>query len=65
MKKELKTKEYTYNFIDGGWNTQAGKTKKQAISFAKKRWGVNHKVKKDSFRISTQEEMKNLLSLFY
>jgi hypothetical protein len=65
MKKELKIKEYTYNFIGGGWNTQSAKTKKQAIALAKKRWGVNHEINENSFRISSEAEMKNLLSLFW
>lgn len=63
MKKELK--EYTYNFIGGGWNTEWANTKRQAIAQARKRWGTNHELDENSFRISTKDEMKNLLSLFY
>jgi hypothetical protein len=65
MKKQLKNKQYTYNFIGGGWNTEWAKTKRSAIAQAKKRWSNNLDVDINSFRLSTDKEINELMSLFY
>jgi hypothetical protein len=64
---ELKKKEYLYNFIGGGWNSEFAKTKKGAIKAAKARWNGDDRLTVDekSFRISTPSDYQNLLSLFY
>lgn len=70
MNKPLK--EYLYNFVGGGWNSEFAQTKSQAIKQAKARWegatqsGNPHlEVDPNSFRISTKEDYRNLMSLFY
>jgi hypothetical protein len=58
-------KEYTYNFIGGGWNTEFAANKKQAIAQAKKRWsngGID--IDFNTFRIVSKEVMKQMLSNF-
>jgi hypothetical protein len=64
---ELKNKEYLYNFVGGGWNSEFAKTKKGAIKAAKARWGTDNRliVDEKSFRVSTPSDYQNLLSLFY
>ena len=64
---ELKNKEYLYNFIGGGWNSEFATTKRKAIAQAKKRWNDSKGLDVDvnSFRISTPSDYQNLLSLFY
>jgi len=64
---ELKNKEYLYNFVGGGWNSELAKTKKGAIKAAKARWKTDNRLVVDekSFRISTPTDYQNLLSLFY
>jgi hypothetical protein len=63
----LKNKEYLYNFVGGGWNSEFAKTKKGAIKAAKVRWGTDNRLVVDekSFRVSTPSDYQNLLSLFY
>lgn len=63
----LKNKEYLYNFVGGGWNSEFAKTKRGAISQAKKRWkdSPNLVIDEESFRVSTPEDYNNCLSLFY
>ena len=67
MKTELQKKEYLYNFVGGGWNSEWAKTKRGAIARAKKRWaGEAHLiVDPKSFRISTPRDYQACLSLFY
>jgi hypothetical protein len=60
----LKYKQYTYNFLGGGWNTEWAKTKKGAIAQALKRWGKGNSVNVNSFRLSTDKEINELMSLF-
>lgn len=67
---ELQKKEFLYNFKNGGWNSTFAKTKKGAIAAAKKRWAKESpdlvdKIDEKSFRIKTEEDYRNLLSLFY
>lgn len=63
----LKNKEYLYNFVGGGWNSEFAKTRRGAISQAKKRWkdSPNLVVDEESFRVSTPEDYNSCLSLFY
>ena len=63
----LENKEYLYNFVGGGWNSEFAKTKRGAIAQAKKRWaGINNlQVDTSSFRVSTPRDYQNLMSLFY
>ncbi len=63
----LKNKEYLYNFVGGGWNSEYAKTKRGAISQAKKRWkdSPDLVIDEKSFRVSTPEDYNNCLSLFY
>lgn len=60
-------KEYLYNFVGGGWNSEFALTKRKAIAQAKKRWAgeANLIVDPKSFRISTPSDYKACLSLFY
>ena len=63
----LQKKEYLYNFIGGGWNSEFAKTKRGAIAQAKKRWADSKGLDIDltSFRVSTPSDYQNLMSLFY
>jgi hypothetical protein len=67
MKKQLTMKEYLYNFVGGGWNSEFAKTKRSAIAQAKKRWAesANLIVDEKSFRISTPADYQANMSLFY
>jgi len=62
----MKNKEWLYNFQSGGWNSEIAADKETAIKQASKRWkdSDNLDVDPDSFRIKTDGEYKNLLSLF-
>ena len=64
---ELKNKQYLYNFVGGGWNSEFAKTKRGAIAQAKKRCKDSPDLVIDeaSFRVSTPEDYNNCLSLFY
>lgn len=57
IKRELKEKEYIFNFVGGGWNTTHAKTKRGAIKNASKKY--NDKVSQvdvNSFRIWTKAD---------
>ena len=59
-------KEWLYNFKSGGWNSSEGADREIAIQNAKEQWALTTlQIDEDSFRISTDEEKKHLLSLFY
>ena len=63
-------KEYIYNFITGGWNSEFATSKREAYKKACQRWAKEspkwvERVDKKSFRIATEAEMKNLLSMFW
>lgn len=64
MKTEYKTKQYIFNFKTGGWNTEWAKTKRGAIAQAKKKWN-DLDVDYNSFRIATDKEVDQLMSLFW
>jgi hypothetical protein len=59
-----KRREYIFNFIGGGWNSVMAHYAEEAIYQAQIQYGFE-KVDKKSFRESTPEDMKNMLSLFY
>ena len=60
-------REYLYNFKSGGWNSEWAYTSNQAYAQAMERWGDDTKLAVDpqSFRVSTQSDYANLLSLFH
>ena len=60
-------REYMYNFVGGGWNSEYARTVEEAIEQAKQRWGDDTKLEVDtkSFRVSTPESMRAALSLFH
>jgi len=59
-----KRREYIFNFVGGGWNTVHAHYLEEAQANAKTQYG-DLKVDPKSFRESTPEDMKNMLSLFY
>ena len=68
MKREIKRKEYMYNFEEGGWNTVWAKTKRQAIKLAKSEWlGTGSKLVVDetSFRVTNFEAVQQACKSFY
>jgi hypothetical protein len=67
IEEALTTKrEYLYNFIGGGWNSEYAHTQELAIKQANERWSDgNHQPDLNSFRVSTPADYQNLLSLFY
>lgn len=52
-----------YNFTSGGWNTEMGTSKRQALAKAKKRWAGTKwsDIDEKSFRIITERELSILL----
>jgi len=66
IEESLTTKrEYLYNFIGGGWNSEWAHTRELAIKQAKERWGFSMEVDPDSFRVATHFDHQHLLSLFH
>lgn len=63
----MKTQEYFYNFMSGGFNSEYATSLEEAVIKAKKRWSDTPSlvVNEKSFRIKTREEEINLLSNFY
>ena len=58
-------KHWVYNFKDGGWNSELAKSKKEAMSKAKKRWsGTEFKPDEKTFRVPTRSEYNSLLRMF-
>ena len=64
---KLKKKEYLFNFIGGGWNSEFATTRRGAITQAKKRYKGNNNciVDEKSFRLSTPADYNINMSLFY
>jgi|Wag4MinimDraft_6_1082665.scaffolds.fasta_scaffold77434_2 hypothetical protein len=60
---KTKDKVYMYNFTSGGWNTEMGTSKRQALAKAKKRWAGTKwsDIDEKSFRIITERELSILL----
>jgi hypothetical protein len=63
----LEKKEYLFNFVGGGWNSEFAKTRRGAIAQAKKRFKGNSVcvVDEKSFRLSTLKDYNMCMSLFY
>lgn len=60
-------REYLYNFIGGGWNSEWSYTVEEAIEQAQNRWAADSpklRVDVDSFRVSTPSDYSSLLSMF-
>jgi len=59
-------KEYLFNFVGGGWNSEFAITRRSAIAQAKKRYKGNSEcvVDEKSFRLSTPKDYKMCMSLF-
>ena len=70
LEKTLATKlEFIFNFKGGGWNSEVEFTKEEAIEQAIENYGVPEdgkilNIDITSFRVSTPDDMRNLLSLF-
>ena len=64
---KFKVKEYIFNFVGGGWNTEWAKTKRGAIALARGRYKGNTVCVPDfnSFRLSTPESYNANLATFY
>lgn len=60
-----KKREYIFNFVGGGWNSVRAHYIEEAQDLAQAQYGDRLEVDKESFRESTPEDMKNMLSLFY
>lgn len=60
-------REYMYNFIGGGWNTEYALTMEDAIQQAKARWGDDKRLQVDekTFHVTNERELRSALSLFY
>jgi hypothetical protein len=60
-------KKWVFNWKGGGWNSSTGKTKKEAIANAKKRWKGSEwdgKWDERTFRVPTESEYRSLLRMF-
>ena len=62
-----KSKCWNFNFEGGGWNSNYAKTKEESYKMAKKEYkGSKNCVPSEStFRVATEVDTQNLLSLFY
>ena len=60
-------REYMYNFVGGGWNTEYALTVEEAIKQAKARWGDDPKLQVDekTFHVTNEKELRSAYSLFY
>lgn len=60
-------REYMYNFIGGGWNTEYAHTVEDAIKQARARWGDDNRLQVDekTFHVTNERELRSALSLFY
>ena len=59
-------KEYLFNFIGGGWNSEMALSKKGAINQAREKYSLTLlQIDEKSFRLSTKKDKDQLLSLFY
>jgi hypothetical protein len=63
----LEKKEYLFNFVGGGWNSEFAKTRRGAIAQARKRYKGDSicVVDEKSFRLSTPADYRACMSLFY
>jgi hypothetical protein len=62
-----KSKEWLFNFKSGGWNSIMAADREQAIRLAKKEYklSVNCEVDENTFRVRTEADYEQLMSLFY
>mgnify|MGYP003651639347 FL=1 len=60
-------KNWNFNFEDGGWNSNWAKTKEESYKMALKeyKYSKNCVPSKTTFRVATEMDTQNLLSLFY
>jgi hypothetical protein len=60
-------KNWNFNFEGGGWNSNYAKTKEESYKMALKEYkGSKNCVPSEStFRVATEADTRNLLSLFY
>ena len=60
-------KSWNFNFEGGGWNSNVAKTKEESYKMALKEYkgSKNCVPSKETFRVATDADTKNLLSLFY
>ena len=70
IKERKRKKEYLFNFIGGGWNSEWAYYEEEAIEQALFKYGhpdtqESLRVDINSFRISTPSDYKQQLSLFY
>ena len=70
IKERKRKKEYLFNFIGGGWNSELAYYEEEAIEQALFKYGhpdtqESLRVDINSFRISTPSDYKQQLSLFY
>lgn len=66
-KSTYERREYLYNFIGGGWNSEWAYTVEEAIEQAQNRWAADSpklRVDMESFRVSTPSDYSSLLSMF-
>jgi len=70
LEKQLSTKlEFLFNFKGGGWNSEIAFTKEEAIEQAIENYGVPEdgkilNIDITTFRVSTPDDRRNLLSFF-
>ena len=70
IEKQLATKlEFLFNFKGGGWNSEIAFTKEEAIEQAIENYGVPEdgkilNIDITTFRVSTPDDRRNLLSFF-
>ena len=70
LEKQLATKlEFLFNFKGGGWNSEIAFTKEEAIEQAIENYGVPEdgkilNIDITTFRVSTPDDRRNLLSFF-
>ena len=72
MKNQMKNQEWMFNFISGGWNTVYAKTRKGAITAAKKEYAAAMKQgqlipNENTFCLvkNNEDQYRFNLSLFY
>ena len=70
IKERRKKKEYLFNFIGGGWNSEMAYYEEEAIEQALFKYGhpdtqESLRVDTTTFRVSTPADEQNLLSSFY
>jgi hypothetical protein len=59
-------KQYVYNFVGGGWNTEWATTRNKAIAAVNKRWKGSDRYIPDttSMRLARESDLRHLMLLF-